>query len=267
MLRGAIDLVHADQIGGWLYSEVEHAGELKVLAYVDEKCVGAGTVDIMREDLKSAGLGDGFHGFSFPISLEDPADLPRVVIKLDGSDLALLQPCSIIAKAELFRPILANLSRVDWMRQKGMLAPAEVTFLKYLQQLSAFDYSLTQPRSASSKVEMADPRINAQGLFDLLCLRKANLKELELTVRHAEELGLAVMAAQKDPIGVIAIHSAEPGVVSVVEGSHVSGVESCSFDGAIEYQFGPDRLLFLDLNARFKFPAVRQLALHLFVAS
>jgi hypothetical protein len=268
MLRGAIDLVQSDRIGGWIYSDVGEVGDRTVLAYVGGQCVGAGRVDLLREDLRAAGLGDGRLGFSFGISLEDPTDLPRVVVKLDGSDLALLQPSATVAKAELFQPSLANLERVDWMRQKGMLAPSEVSFLKYLQQLSAFDYSLVQARGqGAAKSELADVRATAQNLFDLVSLRRADLRETELTLRHAEEIALAVFTEGGNPFSIVAIHAAEPGVVAVVEGSHEDPAKNVNFDGAIDYHFGPDRLLLLDLNARFRFPDGKARTVRLFSAS
>jgi len=268
MLRGAIDLVQSDRIGGWIYSDYGKVSDHAILAFVDGQCVGAGRVDLLREDLKAAGLGDGRLGFNFEISLREPADLPRVVVKLDGSDLALLQPSATVARADLFQPIFADLDRADWMRQKGMLAPAEAAFLKYLQQLSAFDYSLVPPRAAgAAKPDIADPRAAAQNLFDLLCLRRANLREIELTLRHTEEIGLAVFAESGNPLAVVAIHSEEPGVVAVVEGSHGAATKDVNFDGAIDYHFGPDRLLFLDLNARFRFADGTVRKIRLFAAS
>lgn len=268
MLRGAIDLVQSDRIGGWIYSDIGEVSNRTILAYLDGQCVGAGRVELLREDLKLAGLGDGRLGFSFGIALEDPQDLPRVVVKLDGSDLALLQPSATVARAELFQPIVANLERVDWMRQKGMLAPAEMSFLKYLQQLSAFDYSLVQPRSAgAAKSEAADVIATAQSLFDLVALRNAKLRETEITLRHAEEIGLAVLSEGGNPFSVVAIHSAESGLVTIIEGSHQDPAKAVNFDGAIDYHFGPDRLLFLDLDARFRFADGRSRKIRVLSAS
>lgn len=267
MLRGAIDLVQADRIGGWLYSDLGEMSDRTVLAYVDDKCVGSGQIDRMREDLKAAGLGDGRLGFNFSIALDDLSDLPRVIIKLDGSDLALMQPSVTVARAELFQPILVNPERVDWMRQKGMLSPAEVAFLKYVQQLCVFDYSLVAPKGANgARPEIADPRVSAQTMFDLMCLRRVELKELNLHVRHAEEIGLSILAEGGTPLSIIALHGDETGSISVVEGSHTGGVKGESFDGAIDYRFGPDRLIFLDLNARFKLEGVKAARLRLFAA-
>lgn len=268
MLRGAIDLVQSDRIGGWIYSDVGEVSDRTILAYVDGRCIGAGRVELLREDLKAAGLGHGRLGFSFGISIEDPSDLPRVVVKLDGSDLALLQASATVAKTELFQPSPVNLERVDWMRQKGMLTPAEVSFLKYLRQLSAFDYSLVQPKGVgAAKSELADARATAQNLFDLFSLRRAELRETELMLRHAEEIGLAVFSQGCNPFSIVAILAAEPGVVAVVEGSHVDVTKNVNFDGAIEYPFGPDRLLLLDLNARFRFGDGKARKIRLFSAS
>ncbi len=151
MLRGAIDLVRQDQIGGWLYSDVGEVDNRVVLAFVDDQCVGSGPLGLMREDLKAAGLGDGRLGFSFGISLQDDADLPRVMVKIDGSDVFLLQQTATIARPELFLPVFTTLDRIEWMRSKGLLAPSEITFLKYIQQLGAFEYSLVQVKIGGAR--------------------------------------------------------------------------------------------------------------------
>lgn len=262
MLRGAIDLVHENLIGGWLYSDMGAVRDRIVLAFVDHKCVGSGRIGLMREDLKAAGLGDGRLGFSFEIGLDSPDDLSRVIIKLDGSDAFLLQQTAKIVNSGPFQPICATPDRIDWMRGKGMLAPAEITFLKYVQQLSAFDYSLVQAKTGQNvKAEIATPLTAGQNLFDLLFLRKAVIKKTSLTLADAEEIAPAILAGDGAPLSIVALFSQEPGTLSVVEGSHASGANKGSFDSAIEYQFGPDRLLFLDLNARFKLSTDRQVDL------
>ena len=91
MLRGAIDMVQSDQIGGWIYPELGTVVDQTVLAFMDNNCVGSGRIGFVREDLKAAGLGDGRLGFNFPISVGGESDLSRIVVKLEGSDLALLQ--------------------------------------------------------------------------------------------------------------------------------------------------------------------------------
>ena len=253
MMRGAIDLAHPHRIGGWIYCGLGAVAEQTVLAFVDGECVGAGRVEVVREDLKRAGLGDGKLGFSFPITVNDEADVDRVVVKLEGSDLALLQPGAKLARRDAARPILADSQRIEWLRKKGLLAPFELTFLKCLQQLGAVDQSLVIPRNAAHPhPEIADARAIAQSLFELLALRQVELRETKIAVRGADEIVAAVRAAGEAPLSAFAIHAPRTGALSIVEGSHAAAVRGEGFEGAIDYTFGPDRLLFVDLNARFE---------------
>src|SRR5438067_13797821 len=100
MLRGAIDLTTPDMIGGWIYSEAFGVRGLPVLAFLDDICVGAGKVTEFRRDLAEAGLGDGYLGFKFHISVSSPEDVRRVVVKLESSDALLVQQGSRIIGAE-----------------------------------------------------------------------------------------------------------------------------------------------------------------------
>src|SRR5713101_4760963 len=85
MLRGAIDYATPSRLGGWVFSEAVSLRDHTVLAYLGEVCIGTGQIDKFRQDLADAGLSDGFLGFNFAIALDRPADLARVVIRLDGS--------------------------------------------------------------------------------------------------------------------------------------------------------------------------------------
>ncbi len=98
MIRGAIDLLENSTIGGWLYSDVVPLKNHTVLAFVDDQCIGSGTIRGFRHDLFEAGLGDGYSGFSFEISVPSGRDA-AVVVRLEGSDLSLLQKNSLVSHA------------------------------------------------------------------------------------------------------------------------------------------------------------------------
>ena len=266
MIRGAIDLVHQHRIGGWMHSALGPVADRIVLAFVDGACVGSGRIELVREDLRKAGLGDGKLGFSFPISLADEADVGRILVKLEGSDLALLPPGARLARRDATRPGLADPQRLEWLRRKGLLAPAELTFIRALRQMGAVDQSLILPRSAANpKVEIAEPRATAQGLLDLLALRQIEMKEIKLAARRAADIVDAIREAG-EPLPFFALHAAEAGALGVLEGSHVSAASTEGMDAAIEYSVGPDRLLFLDLGARFELPEGPPAALTVFAA-
>lgn len=267
MMRGAIDLVQPQRIAGWIYCGPVATAAPTVLAFVDGRCVGAGRIDLVREDLKQAGLGDGRLGFSFPIQVADEADLARVVVKLEGSDFALLQKGAKVARREAGPERLADPQRTEWLRSKGLLAPAEAAFLRSLHRLGAVDHSLVVPRSAAQpKADIADPLATAQGLFDLAALRPTQVRRIEVAVRDAAELIAAARGEGGAGLAVVAIHARQAGALSIVEGSQSAGAPVEGLEGAIDYAFGPDRLLFLDLDARFELADGRPAELSVFVA-
>jgi hypothetical protein len=96
MIRGAIDSIHPDKIGGWIYSEIGSLRGKKVLAFVGGQCVGSGEVGLFRQDLADAGLDGGYVGFSFDISLPSRDRLPSVIVSLENSDLFLKQPDAVV---------------------------------------------------------------------------------------------------------------------------------------------------------------------------
>ncbi len=98
MIRGAIEVANRTVISGWLYSQAVGLQGQLVLAFIGTRHVGTGKVEIFRKDLKDAGLGDGFSGFYFPLTLL-PTDQPEaVIVRLDASDLCLLQQGSLVSQ-------------------------------------------------------------------------------------------------------------------------------------------------------------------------
>ena len=96
MIRGAIDAASSSVVSGWLFStDLNLTGKI-VLAFVDERCVGAGRIEVFRGDLKAAGLGDGFSGFHFDVVLAAGDTPEAIVVRLDHSDLALIQRGAIV---------------------------------------------------------------------------------------------------------------------------------------------------------------------------
>jgi len=271
MLRGAIDLIHPEAIGGWVYSELGSLREQTILAFVDSKCIGSGKIDIFRKDLADAGLGDGYLGFRFPISVENPKDINRAIIRLDNSDAVLLQPSAKIDSAkstDLFASPRYTMANIEWMRSRGWLEASEFTFLKYVHQIGAYDYSLVLPKVAGkSTSQLLDPVTAAQPMFDLLSSKNAKVKELNIPDVSQQDLRLLVATALESPLPIVAITSSEIGSISLLEGSHSEDVDSsASFVGAVDYPFGPDRLLFLNLTTTFKFNSASSSAVKLLAA-
>ncbi len=101
MIRGAIETASRTVISGWLYARaVDLRGQL-VLAFIGNRHVGTGKIELFRKDILDAGLGDGYSGFHFPVELEPSDDPQSLTIRLEQSDLNLLQPEALVVPATL----------------------------------------------------------------------------------------------------------------------------------------------------------------------
>jgi hypothetical protein len=96
MIRGSIEIAGRSLVSGWLYSPVVDLRGRLVLAFVGDRFVGGGRVEITRRDIKAAGLGDGTSGFYFPVSLQPGEDPGSIVVRLENSDLSLLQAHALV---------------------------------------------------------------------------------------------------------------------------------------------------------------------------
>ena len=96
MIRGAIETAQDKLVTGWLFCATQSVRDALVLAFSGARCVGSGRVEIFRQDLADAGLGDGYCGFHFPVALERGEHPASLVVRLADSDMALLQPGSRI---------------------------------------------------------------------------------------------------------------------------------------------------------------------------
>ncbi len=105
MIRGAIEVAQEKLVAGWIYSsEVQLRGAL-LLAFSGERCVGAGRVEIFRQDLFDAKLGDGYCGFHFPVALQLGEHPASIVVRPADCDAALIQPTSRVGPSQgLMRP-------------------------------------------------------------------------------------------------------------------------------------------------------------------
>ncbi len=258
MLKGAIDHVAAGEVGGWIYSPSGSLRNQTVLAFVNDVCIGGGPVEMYREDLAEAGLGDGYVGFKFPVSLTKPADFPVVVVKLEGSDAVIVQPTAkLIDRSSLPLPsrlTVRTAATVEWMRGRGWLDQREYDFLRLMQRFGVYDLNLRDSKAEDKRngTGLRDPLEAAKQMFDLLCTLDSRL----ITETSGPDVQLAEWVNRYrggtiEPI--IALWSPQAGVVSVVEGSHqdVDAKDAKSnVDDAVDYRIGPDRLLFLDLRCR-----------------
>ena len=97
VIRGAVETAKRDLVSGWIFAASgDSLRNQLVLAFSGARCVGEGRVEIFRKDLLDAGLGDGYCGFHFPITLSAGEHPASVVVKLADSDAALIQASSKI---------------------------------------------------------------------------------------------------------------------------------------------------------------------------
>jgi hypothetical protein len=90
VIRGAIEVANRNLVSGWIYCKAASVRDQLVLAFVGQRCVGTGKVEIYRKDLHDAKLGDGYCGFHFPVDLRDGDETASIVVKMQDSDAALL---------------------------------------------------------------------------------------------------------------------------------------------------------------------------------
>lgn len=257
MLKGAIDHISVSNVGGWLFTNLGSLDEALVLAFLGEECVGSGRIEIFRPDLLAAGMGDGRHGFSFPISVKDEEEAGRVYVKLEGSDAVILQPgrAAPISRRDLFQSARYSAESLEWMRLRGWFTPEELLFLKGMTRIGCVEYSLI-PRGTYSgrKPSPLDPSSAAEDLLSLVSMSKNGHQTVSVVAENADDLVKQVASHVVNPYSVIAIQSEQPIAVKVVEGSHTEETEVSSLEGAIAYNGGPDQLLFVDLTTSFELP-------------
>jgi hypothetical protein len=257
MLKGAIDYVSANSIGGWLFTSFGDLDDTVVLAFSGATCVGSGKIDVFRPDLLDAGMGDGRLGFSFPISVKDESEASRVYVKLEGSDAVILQPEKITPtrRKDLFQTPRYSAETLEWMRLRGWFAPDELLFLKGMARMGCMEYSFI-PRSPNSGAsqELRDHASVAKELLSLISMSENAYQSLSVIAANSDDLVSQVAALVIDPYSIVALHSERPIAVQVVEGSHTEESETLSLDGAISYHGGSGQLLFLDLTTRFELP-------------
>jgi hypothetical protein len=269
MIRGAIESVSSSGTFGWIWSPEASVRGRTVLAFLDDVCIGDGTINGFRQDLKDAGLGDGYAGFNFNLSYPNPADAPRVIVKLEGSDMILVQRRSRIAMpggaADGMRQL--DMSMVQWMRGRGWLSQSDFDFLRFFRQFGVYERSLVVPKEGYAERDRAaplilDPAATAESMLGLTRFGEAVVKRESIaTPRDWRRI-----AEQQEAVGgpgvVLCLWSSERGRLPVIERSHVNppsaNAENLLLAGTA-YSVGFDRLVFLDarivLGEAATFPA------------
>ncbi len=171
MLIGAIESSSPDHVSGWIHSGAADVGGALLLAFLDQRCVGAGRVEIFRQDLADAGLGDGRRGFHFPIQVPRPEDALRVAVRLDLSEVYLLQREAVLDHGHMPRAYLGgelpDAARRDWMCRHGLMVAAQE---QALAGLADFGVGLLP-------LGPATPEAAARALFEAVLMGPCELGE------------------------------------------------------------------------------------------
>lgn len=250
MLRGALEQVSAGRVSGWIYSERWDVRGCTVLAFIEDRCVGAGSLDQPRPDLSAAGLASGDWGFDFAIDVPNSSEQGRTVVRLENSDFTLLPAQARIAS---FADQPAGLDRVaeslEWMRGRGWLEPREVDLVKGLSRFGVYDMALAPLTAIGTGRPIQAPNEAAAEVFSLLS-QNAVLPTTLRWDRHSlpHDLRVHLLGAFREPIG--AFWSCVPLSLLVVEGSAAD--PPLSMAGAVEYILGPNRLVFVDLRGAYQ---------------
>lgn len=263
MLRGAIENVTRNRVYGWIWSPDASLAGRTVLAFLDEACVGSGKLGDFRQDLKDAGLGDGHAGFNFDLTYPNPADAPRVVVKLEGSDVILMQRRSRImppgagaAPARAARQ-LPSLSSLQWMRARGWLSQSDYDFLRFFRQLGVYERSLVVPQERPDRGEpqLLDPMETARSLLMLHRMEEVEVRREALSAPRDWRRLAETQEGANGPGAMVALWSRNRARIPVVEGSHVQGTllaPDAEPPAGVDYALAPDRLLFLDARCALR---------------
>lgn len=270
MIRGHIDFVSRDRVEGWIASERLRLTGAKVLAFVDETCVGGGTVDIFRQDLADAGLGDGVVGFRIPIALEPGQDVKVLDVRLDGGSVLLKQSRSCLVPREAVGEDRRRQGRdpasLSWMLARGWLSQAHYDALRLLSQFGVYGQKLAPSALRDPLARCDEMALAAADLIELHMLQPVEL-EIREGVRPADlaDIRREVRVAFPFVPPVIGLWAPKLRQIDVVEGAHRHGPPTQA-GGAVEYAFGDRNLLLVDLDGELSFANVGGMADQAFAA-
>lgn len=183
MLIGAIESCSQDQISGWLYSHVASLSGEVVLAFLDGKCIGAGSIDLFRQDLANAGLGDGVLGYRFDINVHDKNDISRVIVTLRGCEAFIIQREARISGPQIktnpsdyIGGQLPSPSKVEWLKSHNLFSQTDVDLI---EALSSFGVAI-------EPINSGDVDASIKNIFEKVVIGPVLLGCVEFT--NTEEL-------------------------------------------------------------------------------
>jgi hypothetical protein len=257
MLRGNIDFVSRTRVEGWVHSDLAPLVGQRLLAFVDNDCVGAGMIELFREDLVQAGIGDGMAGFSFPIHLKPAHDARLVDIRLDGGNFLLRQADSCLMLRGAFgteqRRAPPDPETLAWMRNHGWLTQEQ---FETLDIVGRFGVCRAPLREASPDVPPTRAEIGSTVLpmLELNQRRRLGLAVVEnIWGDRLPQLKESLLTEFPASPPLVALWSPQTQCLNVIEGSHW-GRYGDDIASGVDYEFGADTLLWINLDANLHVP-------------
>jgi hypothetical protein len=257
MFLGNIDFASRTHVEGWVYCARLSLVGARVHAFVDDHCVGTGIVDLYRQDLVEAGVGDGLGGFSFSISL-DPSEDPRMLhIRVEDGNALIRQPASRLASrqqiASAIRARALDPEAVSWMRARAWLTQAQHDTLQTLIAYGVCKQSLHAPvTNAGDAKTWHELVVEMLEVFMFARVMPRVLTELTLVEFTKQRHNLCTDFPAAAPI--IGLWSRQKNCLNVVEGSHLNPLSDDGARGGIEYEFGDDEMLWINVDCQLSVP-------------
>lgn len=180
MLKGHIDSIEDDHVSGWIYSRERPLTGERVLAFCGEKCIGAAEVEIYRDDLYKAGLGDGRLGFQIFFDSAAPINPKNIHVRMEGSDFSLITKdfwktssslqsnrCGLFSQFEI--------DRVDWMASLGWLTQSQYALTKSINRMGVYQRMFSRADIQNSSLDELVREAYADCLSIMLQVSKKNI--------------------------------------------------------------------------------------------
>lgn len=245
MIIGAIESVQANSVAGWIHCRSADVKDATVLAFLNGRCVGAGKVNLFRQDLKDAGLGDGHLGFRFPIAVPSLSDALNVTVTLEGCEAMLLQRGAVLSNVNAPRTVesflgglIPGLARRNWLRARGWMEPAQADLLEAVDNFGVASLSADGSHHSAEAA--------AREMFEAVILEPVEIGVLE--VKAARQLRSTLLAAD-GPLadaGLFVLSADKRLTLRVVESPFLgipTEMAEPDMAGAVDYPLGPRNLV------------------------
>lgn len=263
MFKGAVEGVTEEAAFGWMYSSTEGLRDRLVLAFHGEKCIGAGRIEIFREDLASAGLGDGYLGYHFGIDSPGRSALREVVLRLDGSDAVFIQRGSRVVDATgtgdarlSERELSAVLSSLKWRVSKGLLDQPDYDYLRSIWQFGVYERVIRK----EGQIDEAAAMDVATRLLSVYKLDDAQVEAVPVESAEVFEAELNRIRRAVTLLPVVGLWSTTRTNLRLLESSHVRHGLSRPYDAAygVGYAVRPEQVVLFDSRAECAFDTMRE---------